>query len=260
VQPLLEAIRTASSAQELQRHIHAARSLTATVADASLHRAILEAEQRIARMMESKRARQASGMPEPAFAVVAAAHAAHAMPESDQVCKAYLQGRCHKGRSCKWGHPAKGEEAPMPRPASTVKLALLPDVPPAPPPPQPQAAAPQPPLQPQATPPSQGATEPPDVVPDGTMAMVALGACPATTRAAVWTSRLDAPEARGHELPGHCVPPSVLVTQQPVATECALPSSSIPSGVAANTHVGAAWPSGSATLEMQREDLDPVDD
>jgi len=53
--PLLENFRTATSASELQRNVQIARKLVGTLADATLHRAMLDAEQRIARMVEAKR-------------------------------------------------------------------------------------------------------------------------------------------------------------------------------------------------------------
>jgi hypothetical protein len=206
-------------------------------------------------------------MPEPAFA----APAADASYQSDLVCKAFLQGRCHKGRSCKWQHLAKGaERAQRPRPPPTDLPALPPAVLPASPPPQTEAApqpqyqapaVPQPeqPPQTQEAAPSQMASQPPHIIPDVTMATIALDACQARTRAAVWTSMRDAPEAQGNGIPGYS-PQPVPMPQQPAASACAPPSYSIPSVMAAGTDVGAAQPPVRTALEMQREDIDLLDD
>ena len=83
-----------------------------------------EAEARL-RVLQRKPVRAAVDLTAPAAAAAAAPK-----PQKEEVCKAWLEGKCHKGKSCRWRH---GEKRPPPAKVQVASVAAA----------QPQAAQPQ---------------------------------------------------------------------------------------------------------------------
>ena len=145
MQPLLDAFRGASTVDELRQLVQAARTLKQSLADASLHRAMIEAETRVARTVET------GGKRAPKQGPLAKGPSVGKGKDS-ALCQAHVQGRCHKGAGCRWQHPARPKPRGQQQQKPVALVAVAPGnsaLPPLPsqaalPPPQPQQQPAQP--------------------------------------------------------------------------------------------------------------------